>query len=261
MEKYRRDNTPMPDYYKAWDKLANDIDNDENVDSNQAKNPKFKDEGPASQADMMKLTSGAKPNTQMVIKGGTQRLDSEAEELKKQGNSYFVSLEFRKAIDMYTKCLKAITDKDPKDMRMLVLSNKAQSYLKIKQYNEAERDADAALKLDPEHLKSISRRGQARFFLKKYKQALGDLMTVNQREPSKMITEYLKTTNDKLVEIKQEAYEKMRRRVRFTDYRGDQKVTDDNAEDDDACVIVPITEIHVDEEKVEQMNVKKEEVV
>lgn len=34
MEKYRRDNTPMPDYYKAWDKLAKDIDNNENQDSN-----------------------------------------------------------------------------------------------------------------------------------------------------------------------------------------------------------------------------------
>jgi len=48
MEKYRRDNTPMPDYYKAWDKLATDIDNDENADSNKAKNPKFKDEGPTT---------------------------------------------------------------------------------------------------------------------------------------------------------------------------------------------------------------------
>mmetsp|Transcript_100906 Transcript_100906/g.139208 ORF Transcript_100906/g.139208 Transcript_100906/m.139208 type:complete len:129 (+) Transcript_100906:424-810(+) len=128
---------------------------------------------------MMKLTSGAKPNTQMVIKGGTQRLDSEAQEYKKQGNSYFVSLEFRKAIDMYTKCIQSITDKDPKDMKMLVLSNRAQSYLKIKVYDEAERDADSALKLDPEHLKSVSRRGQARFFLKKYKLALGDLAVVN----------------------------------------------------------------------------------
>ena len=26
MEKYKRDNTPMPDYYKAWDKLAKEID-------------------------------------------------------------------------------------------------------------------------------------------------------------------------------------------------------------------------------------------
>eukprot|EP00351_Strombidinopsis_sp_SopsisLIS2011_P000967 CAMPEP_0116879312 /NCGR_PEP_ID=MMETSP0463-20121206/11113_1 /TAXON_ID=181622 /ORGANISM="Strombidinopsis sp, Strain SopsisLIS2011" /LENGTH=113 /DNA_ID=CAMNT_0004528509 /DNA_START=229 /DNA_END=570 /DNA_ORIENTATION=- len=113
MEKYRRDNTPMQDYYKAWDKLASDIDNNENNDSNVAKNPTFKDEAPATQADMMKLTSGAKPNTKMVVKGGTQRLESDAEEFKKQGNSYFVSLEFRKAIEMYTKCLQSITDKDP----------------------------------------------------------------------------------------------------------------------------------------------------
>lgn len=153
-------------------------------------------------------------------------------------------------------------------MRMLVLSNRAQSYLKIKVYEEAERDADAALKLDPDHLKSISRRGQARFYLKKYKTALGDLVIVNQREPSKLITELLKKTNEKLVEIKQEAYEKMRRRVRFTDYRQEAeaqnqnaKIVEINEDQDKHCVVVPVSEIHVDSEQVEQMNVKKEEVV
>ena len=37
---------------------------------------------PKSQAEMMKLTSGAKPNTKMVIKGGTMKPNSEAESLK-----------------------------------------------------------------------------------------------------------------------------------------------------------------------------------
>ena len=50
----------------------------------------------------MKLTSGAKPNTKLVIKGGTMKPNSEAEVLKQQGNSYFVSLEFEKAIDCYS---------------------------------------------------------------------------------------------------------------------------------------------------------------
>ncbi len=43
---------------------------------------------------MLKLTSGARPNTKMVVRGGTIKHNSEAEILKQQGNSYFVSLEF-----------------------------------------------------------------------------------------------------------------------------------------------------------------------
>ena len=88
----------------------------------------------------MAPTSGAAPNTQLVIKGGLRKQLSLAEELKQQGNSYFVSLEYAKAIDCYNKCLSALasspsTDKQKDDeMRKLVLSNRSQAYLKMKVY-------------------------------------------------------------------------------------------------------------------------------
>ena len=69
LDKVKRDTTPMPDYYKAWDKIGRDLeeasDSDENDtgDANRAKNPKFKDAEGRSQADMFKPTSGARPNT------------------------------------------------------------------------------------------------------------------------------------------------------------------------------------------------------
>ena len=46
MHKYKRDNTPMFDYYKAWDKFSHEVEEDEEVsDSNlKAKNPVFKEE-------------------------------------------------------------------------------------------------------------------------------------------------------------------------------------------------------------------------
>ena len=71
--KYKRDVTPMPDYYKAWDRF--DVDEALASDEEDEKKPskiKYKEpEPPKSQADMMRLTSGAKPNTKIVIKGGT----------------------------------------------------------------------------------------------------------------------------------------------------------------------------------------------
>jgi hypothetical protein len=85
----------MPDYYKAWDRF--DIDKALDSDSDEEKKGFNKPskitykapEPPKSQADMMRPTSGAAPNTKIVIKGGTQALNADAEHLKSQGNSYF----------------------------------------------------------------------------------------------------------------------------------------------------------------------------
>ena len=49
MNKVKRDTTPMPDYYKAWDKIGREIDSDasdsdgDTGDATKAKNPKFQE--------------------------------------------------------------------------------------------------------------------------------------------------------------------------------------------------------------------------
>jgi hypothetical protein len=93
----------MPSYYKAWDKFDVDKALEE---AETGSSIKYKEPEPLkSQADMMRLTSGAAPNTKIVIKGGTQALNADAEHLKSQGNSYFQSLDFQNAVDAYTRCL------------------------------------------------------------------------------------------------------------------------------------------------------------
>ncbi len=74
----------MPDYYKAWDRFNVDEALDSDEESNKQTNKiKFKEpEQPKSQAEMMRPTSGAAPNTKIVIKGGTQALNADAEHLK-----------------------------------------------------------------------------------------------------------------------------------------------------------------------------------
>ena len=77
LDKVKRDTTPMPDYYKAWDKIGRELEDDNDCDENdtgdatRAKNPKFREEG-KSTAEMFKPTSGAKPNTSIVVKGARQ---------------------------------------------------------------------------------------------------------------------------------------------------------------------------------------------
>jgi len=121
----------MPDYYKAWDKFGKALDDIDDDEVEAAKNPMpVAAKEPQNAAEMMARTSGAKPNTSIVIKGGLRKPVTMAEEFKSQGNSYFISLEYSKAIDCYNKCLKAIDDfpsnpESDKEMKKLVLSNRA----------------------------------------------------------------------------------------------------------------------------------------
>jgi tetratricopeptide (TPR) repeat protein len=80
---------------------------------------------------MMQRTSGAKPNTKIVIKGGTVKKSNMADTLKQQGNAFFMSLEYDKAIDCYTRCLPHIPESDHL-MNTIVYSNRAQCYIKLK---------------------------------------------------------------------------------------------------------------------------------
>jgi hypothetical protein len=68
-------------------------------------------------------------------------------------------------------------------------------------------------------VKSVGRRGTAAYYLKNFKQAKLDFLHGLQIEPqNQQFAEYLKKTLEKLQQIKNEAYEKMTRRVVFTDF-------------------------------------------
>jgi tetratricopeptide (TPR) repeat protein len=154
----------MFNYYKDWDKFADEalaeLDKESDSDNEigdgfiQAKKPTFVDDGPLSQAQMMQRTSGAKPNTKVVIKGGTIKKNSLADQLKAEGNGLFASLDYDKAIEKYTRCIPEVPESDH-TLRTVVFSNRAQCYLKLKKYESAYLDADRALQYDPSHLKSI----------------------------------------------------------------------------------------------------------
>ena len=78
LNKIKRDNTPMPDYYKAWDKISKQVEEDADSD-NEVGAIKFKEE---TNVNMMQLTSGAPPNTKIVVKGGLRKQLPLAEEFK-----------------------------------------------------------------------------------------------------------------------------------------------------------------------------------
>lgn len=249
LERFKRDNSAMPDYYKAWDKFGKKLDDEESDEApKQAINPAPIPEKQLSAEEMLQRTSGAAPNMAIVVKGGLRKQVSVAEEFKQQGNSYFVSLEFSAAIDCYNKCLRAIESQASSDakaeneMRKVVFSNRAQAYLKLKVYSKAFDDASAALLIDSAHVKSIGRRGTAAFYLARYKQAQADFVRGIQLEPqNKTFAEYLARTASKLQKVRAEAYEKLNRRVVFTDLS--------LMGFEDEAHTVPIIELHLDQDQ------------
>ena len=84
--------------------------------------------------------------------------------------------------------------------------------MKLKKYEEAEGDAHAALEIDAEHVKSLQRRGTARYYIGKLRGAARDFERAQQIQFSQQIQEYQKKVFEKLEKLKFEMIEKMKRR-------------------------------------------------
>ena len=93
-------------------------------------------------------------SARMLLKT-VQRLDK----LKEEGNAAFKSGRIPKSIDVYTEALSV--DPSNKGNNAKLLSNRAMAKTKIKQYEEAISDCDAALKLDPFFNKARKTRAKA----------------------------------------------------------------------------------------------------
>mmetsp|Transcript_9290 Transcript_9290/g.11355 ORF Transcript_9290/g.11355 Transcript_9290/m.11355 type:complete len:142 (+) Transcript_9290:756-1181(+) len=139
-------------------------------------------------------------------------------------------------------------------MKKLVLSNRAQAYLKLKAYGKAYDDANRAVLIDPTHMKSIGRRGTASYYLGKVKQAKIDFIQALKLDPENIgFLEYIKKADERLQRLKTEALEKMERRVMFTDL--------EEVGFDEHSVRIPVTELHLDQREVAALQKKKEQVV
>uniref|UniRef100_A0A915J0J2 Protein unc-45 homolog B n=1 Tax=Romanomermis culicivorax TaxID=13658 RepID=A0A915J0J2_ROMCU len=110
--------------------------------------------------------------------------------LKNEGNNFFKASEFNKALNCYTKALKLFkmsqngqingekfpdnADKEVKQIECALHSNRSQVYLKIKNFEAAEKDASKALEISPTDAKVLFRRCQARENLNKWSEAFDD---------------------------------------------------------------------------------------
>ena len=98
-----------------------------------------------------------------------------AEEERARGNACYREGDFSGAVKCYTRSIGL----DPGSP--LGFSNRAQAFLKMKEYRRAEGDATLALRADPAHGKSYLRRAAARTGLGKLRAALLDIQTCRER--------------------------------------------------------------------------------
>ena len=120
-----------------------------------------------------------------------------ADTLKQQGNAFFISLDYEKAIDCYTRCIPHIHDSNH-ELKTIAYSNRAQCNIKLKRYEQAFQDADKAIQFDPNHLKSIQRRGTSAYFTSRLRRARKDFIHCLSLEYSQTFAGYLEIVNKKI---------------------------------------------------------------
>jgi len=88
-----------------------------------------------------------------------------AAEAKAKGNDFFTKKKYPEAIEWYSKAIKA----DPKDPTFY--SNRCAAYMAIDKFEEALKDAESCIRLQPSWVKGWYRKGAALVSLSRYEEA------------------------------------------------------------------------------------------
>ncbi|CAK6959849.1 RNA polymerase II-associated protein 3 isoform X1 [Scomber scombrus] len=99
---------------------------------------------------------------------------------KEKGNQFFKDGKYDDAIECYTRGM----DADP--YNPVLPTNRAASFIRLKKFAVAESDCNLAIALNSKYFKAFTRRGAARFALKKYDSALQDYETVLKLDPGNL---------------------------------------------------------------------------
>lgn len=104
--------------------------------------------------------------------------EQSAEIAKEKGNQAYKDKQWPKAIGFYTEAIKLSSD------NATYYSNRAQVYLELCSYIQAEADCTKAINLDKKNVKAYFRRGTAREMLGYYKEAIDDFKYALVLEPT-----------------------------------------------------------------------------
>lgn len=121
----------------------------------------------------------------------TEKLE-ESKIVKEKGTTYFKNGSYKKALTYYKKIVSflefetSLSDEEKKEKDQLMLAahlNMAMCHLKLKNYVEVDDECGKVLEKDPQNVKGLFRRGQARLERNDYDIAIADLNQVIELEP------------------------------------------------------------------------------
>ncbi|KAG0569456.1 hypothetical protein KC19_6G091500 [Ceratodon purpureus] len=114
-----------------------------------------------------------------------------ANDLRVLGNLLFGEENYQGAADLYTRSIRLAVAEEERQGKLvckseviLGYSNRAEAYIRLQEYSKALADAKKALSRDPNHLKSLFRKGRALLGLSQYEQALTTLQAAAPRAPT-----------------------------------------------------------------------------
>mmetsp|Transcript_21631 Transcript_21631/g.28374 ORF Transcript_21631/g.28374 Transcript_21631/m.28374 type:complete len:320 (-) Transcript_21631:360-1319(-) len=102
---------------------------------------------------------------------------SRTELLKEQGDDAYKSANFEGAIEKYTQCLDALTDKSTA-LALKCYSNRSACYKQLSNFDGVISDCTMVLEMEPENIKALVRRAQAFEACERYRYALQDVRQV-----------------------------------------------------------------------------------
>ncbi|XP_049847788.1 tetratricopeptide repeat protein 1-like [Schistocerca gregaria] len=96
-----------------------------------------------------------------------------AEEYKQAGNEFYTNKNYENAIQKYTEALEVAPKMST--IRSVILSNRAACHVVLADWDSVIKDTTAAIKIDPNHLKSLARRALAYEEQSKFQEAIDDI--------------------------------------------------------------------------------------
>ncbi|XP_056378376.1 sperm-associated antigen 1 isoform X2 [Hyla sarda] len=222
-KEYQSAGSKVPRDYRDWDRL--------DIEKELSEIDKSKDN--VEQSKTVINTTASKIKKNVATKGiSLEQKRSLAEREKDKGNEAFRSGDFEEAILYYSRSISVLPT-------AVAYNNRAQTEIKLKNWQNALKDCDHALDLEPENVKALLRRAVVNKNLSNFQAASSDLQTILLHEPENPIAKKVLCEVEELQQKEKAEKSKKGRRIVIQDIEGsDEEHQDTSVKEKEAGVTV-----------------------
>ncbi|XP_020590695.1 tetratricopeptide repeat protein 1 [Phalaenopsis equestris] len=110
---------------------------------------------------------------------------NQANNAKAEGNKLFGSGLYDEALSQYESALQIASEvPSSEEVRSMCHANRAVCFSKLGKYDDAIKESNKALELNPSYVKALFRRGEAHEKLEHYEEAIADMKKIIELDPS-----------------------------------------------------------------------------